>query len=344
MADQNVSAQRAAQLERIFPAGVPRLWCPSLTHYDPHGAIDSARIIAHLKHIAPHVKGLLIPGSTGDGWELAEHETRQVLDIALDQAAKLKLHLLIGVLKFDVSSTLSALGETAAWVKARHGPPAAKSSKEPAGKDAAPCFTVCPPRGRDLPAAAIESALVSMLETGHPLALYQLPQITQNEMSPGLLGQLAERFANFILFKDSSGADRVATAGKDLAGVFLMRGAECDYARWLKSAGGPYDGFLLSTANCFAAPLAQIILDLSEGRPEAAQQMSQRLTAVVNAVFQLVVGLPAGNPFVNANKAIDHFLHMALALWARRRRVCMPGRNCRSRCCARRQKSYRVTI
>ena len=41
------------------------------------------------------------------------------------------------------------------------------------------------------------------------------------------------------------------------------------YARWLKSAGGPYDGFLLSTANVFADRLAEMIA-LTAGRASAS--------------------------------------------------------------------------
>ena len=35
--------------------------------------------------------------------------------------------------------------------------------------------------------------------------------------------------------------------------------------------------------------------------------MSGRLTAVINEVFGLAASLKDGNPFTNANKAIDHF-------------------------------------
>jgi hypothetical protein len=86
-----------------------------------------------------------------------------------------------------------------------------------------------------------------------------------------------------------------------------MRGAEGDYARWLKIAGGPYDGFLLSTANCFAREFGQLINDLASGNPDAARPMSERLTKVIGDVFGLVKDLPQGNAFTNSNKAMDHF-------------------------------------
>ncbi|PYI85541.1 MAG: dihydrodipicolinate synthase family protein, partial [Verrucomicrobia bacterium] len=149
--------------------------------------------------------------------------------------------------------------------------------------------------------------LTSVLETGLPVSLYQLPQITQNEMAPELVASLAARFGNFFLFKDTSGADHVALSGKDFGGVFLVRGAEGDYVRWLTSAGGPYHGFLLSTANCLAHELHQMIEELAANRIDAARQRSARITSLVNDVFRIVTGLPHGNAFANANKAMDHF-------------------------------------
>jgi len=302
--ESSIAAERAQLLERLFPGGVPRLWCPSLTHYDPNGAIDGARIAAHLRFLSPHVKGFLIPGSTGDGWELSDDEFRQLLDIALDQAQKLQFHLLIGILKADAGAALNLLRDTMERIQARTKERDAISALIKARVCG---FAVCPPRGKESPQAEIGRALSTMLAAGLPMALYQLPQVTQNEISAELASDLATQFANFIMLKDSSGADRVALSGRSLTGVFTVRGAEGDYARWLKTGGGPYDGFLLSTANCFARELSQIIIDLEAKRFEAARQVSDRLTAALGEVFGLVERLPDGNAFANANKAIDHF-------------------------------------
>src|SRR5262249_13016998 len=150
-------------------------------------------------------------------------------------------------------------------------------------------------------------ALSAALETGLPIALYQLPQVTQNEISPELAARLASRFENFIFFKDTSGTDQVALSGKPLDGVFIVRGFEGNYARWLRAAGGPYQGFLLSTANCFARELHQLIEDVAGGRSEHARELSEKLTRAIDDAFQLARQIPVGNPFANANKAIDHF-------------------------------------
>ncbi len=289
---------RADWHARLFPRGIPALWCPLLTHYRNDGSLDHARITAHLRHLAPHVKGFLIPGSTGDGWEMSDEEIRELLGLALEQTAKLELHLLIGVLKTEARDACAVMRE--------HGRALPSEVTQHATRST-PSFTVCPPKGVDLPQEAIRDALTGILELGFPTALYQLPQVTQNEMSPETVAELAARFPNFILFKDTSGADRVANSGLDFGGVFLVRGAEGGYANWLKSGGGPYDGFLLSTANCFGRELHQVIELLKAGHREEAQRLSDRLSAVVKEVFALVAGLPDGNAFANANKAMDHF-------------------------------------
>lgn len=295
---------RAKRLATLFPAGVPTLWCPLLTHYDDSGAIDRARMAAHLRHLSPHVKGFLIPGSTGDGWEMDAAETRALLTIALDEIARLNLHLLVGVLKTNADEMRRTVLDTLSWLKMRTG----ERDNDAALAKARVCgFTICPPRGKELSQGAIEAALASVLGLGLPTALYQLPQITQNEISPELALGLARRYANFLFFKDTSGADHVASANQELDGVFLVRGAEGDYARWLRASGGPYHGFLLSTANCFGRELHQIGSELIAGRPDAASELSRRLTAVVNEAFRIVAGHPHGNAFANANKAIDHF-------------------------------------
>lgn len=298
------SLDRAQLLKAIFPGGIPTLWCPLLTHYDSEGAIDAKRIEAHLQHLAPHVKGFLIPGSTGDGWQLSDEESKRLVKLVLEPVQKLKLHLLVGVLKPDTDSMMNSLGELLDLIKAHSQ---TGDTVDALAKARVCGFTVCAPRGAERSQEEIERAFATVLEAGLPTALYQLPQVTQNEISPEALHSLAMRFANFTMFKDSSWKDRVALAGKDLGGVFMMRGAEGDYANWLKAAGGPYDGFLLSTANCFGAQLHQMIHDASNNRLESARRTSDVLTRVIDEVFALVKDFPHGNPFANANKAMDHF-------------------------------------
>jgi dihydrodipicolinate synthase/N-acetylneuraminate lyase len=169
-------------------------------------------------------------------------------------------------------------------------------------------FTICPPRGSELTQDEIEAELESVLELSLPIVLYQLPQVTENEMSPSLVTRLADRYPNLMLLKDSSGGDRVALEADGRSSPFLLRGAEGHYSQWLKESGGPYHGLLLSTANCFPRQLKTIVALLEEGRGDEATALSDRLTQVVAQVFELVTDMPEGNAFSNANKAVDHYM------------------------------------
>jgi dihydrodipicolinate synthase/N-acetylneuraminate lyase len=305
MSETQTAQRRLALINRLFPNGAPKLWCPPLTHYDAEGAPDRERIAAHLRNIAPYVKGLLVPGSTGDGWEMDDQQQRDLLDLVLKLSRQLNLHVLIGALRTDAEWERRVIIDALGRLKRRAGLEDDCDAMAAAGVCG---FTVCPPTGRDLPQQEICDRLATILELGVPVALYQLPQVTLNEMTPETVAELAGSYANFCLLKDTSGTDRVATSGLDFGGVYLVRGAEGNYGRWLKAGGGPYDGFLLSTANCFAGQLHRMIEHVEHGRMEAARAEIAPVEQVVARVFDLVAGLPDGNAFANANKAIDHFL------------------------------------
>ena len=295
---------RAALRAALFPDGVPQLWSPSLFFYDAQGGFDRARQAAHLAFMAPAVRGFLIPGSTGDAWEVSDDEAVAALGLAIDFAVPRGLDRLAGVLRPDAASMEALLDRVIGTVRER------------AGTDSLPrAFAACRLRGitlapptstSPLSQAAIVEALSPILSRGLPTALYQLPQVTGNRMAPETVAELAARFPNFLFFKDSGGTDEVALSGLLPPELVLLRGAEGDYARWHAALGGPYGGFLLSTANAFPGELAAILDALRDGHAEAAQALSARLSSVVADAFAAVAGLPDGNGFTNANKALAH--------------------------------------
>jgi dihydrodipicolinate synthase/N-acetylneuraminate lyase len=299
---ERFGSPRQQLIGRLFPRGIPRLWCPLLTHFDDGGAIDRDRTRAHLQFLRGSVRGLLIPGSTGEGWEIDAVETRTLLECVLDEIARTGMHLLIGVLKTDVDAMLQTIADTTAWLKRRTGVDDPLESMVRSGVCG---FTVCPPSGAGLTQDRIAAGLEAVLAHGLPTALYQLPQVTRNEMSSETVVALADRFPNFYLLKDTSGRDLIAASG--LRAVFLVRGAEGGYASHLAEGGGAYDGFLLSTANSFGPELARIVAHLERGESEAARALSARLSAFADEVFAQAARVPAGNAFTNANKAVDHF-------------------------------------
>ncbi len=303
--DDASSEARGKLIRHLFPQGVPRLWCPTLTHFAAPGQVDETRIRRHWQHLAPYVKGVLVPGSTGEGWEMSDADIQDLLAVVLDAARAADIRVLIGVLKTDLDNMLQCLDATMAFLQRRTG---VSSAEEALRRANVVGFTVCPPKGRHLDQAAITEALTCVAERGLPLAFYQLPQVTENEMSPETVQALAARHPNFYLFKDTSGKDLVAQSKLDFHGVFLVRGAEGEYARWPKSAGGPYDGFLLSTANVFARELDSILRLVAEGQGSEAATLAARPSRVVDGCFELVRGFPTGNAFTNANKVLDHLM------------------------------------
>ena len=302
--NKSIKEKRCALITRLFPEGIPRLWCPPLTHYTNEGNIDLARMEVHLADMSQGIKAFLSPGTTGDGWEMNEEEIREVLAFALDMAEKLNIQVLIGILKADAEAARQSIVDTLAWLQERTG---IRNNEEIIEKTRVCGFTVCAPRGSEPSQEQIYRALLPILQLQVPVALYQLPQVTKNEMSPEIVAKLAAEFSNFYLFKDSSGYDRVALSGLELNGLYLVRGAEGNYTKWLHTNDRNYDGFLLGSANCFAKELNSIIQNLSTGNLKTAQELSERIAGVVEQVSKYSADLPAGNPFANANKAIDHF-------------------------------------
>jgi dihydrodipicolinate synthase/N-acetylneuraminate lyase len=302
---ESAADYRAGLARKLFPRGIPKLWSPPLCHYTDDGKIDRKHIRAHLAHMAPHVKTHLIPGSTGDGWELSEKEIDELLEFIIKETGDLGVRLLIGVLRPDGDDARRDIVKTVEWLKALTG----VADPEKALSAAGVCgFTVCAPKGRAVSQEFMGAKLAAILELGYPTALYQLPQITENEIAPKTLEALAGRYGNFYLWKDTSGRDAVSLSGADLGGVFTVRGGEGAYARWYRGTpGGLYYGFLLGSANCFARQYDEVIRLADAGKHEEASALSDRLSRAVTAALEWAGKIPFGNAFANSNKAFDHF-------------------------------------
>lgn len=163
----------------------------------------------------------------------------------------------------------------------------------------------------------MERSLSRFLERGYPIAVYQLPQVTEVTMPPALLRRLAEKYDSFLFFKDSSGQDGMALSRISLDGVFMVRGAEGSYANWLADPiPSGYHGFLLSTANVYPGPLTSLITNVAAGAAGgdlvAATEVSERISRCTTTAFDLVTGDLAadigGNAFTNSAKAVDYWM------------------------------------
>lgn len=301
--------QRLELTEKLFPGGIPRLWVPLLTFYGEEAEIDPVHTQAHHDFLSPQVNSFLAPGSTGDGWELTSQEVDTLLKMQIEVARRRRHSLMIGVLRTgsgEAAEEVAALAERYSGKPTRRTGGIDQESVSALLRRRIAGFTITPPKGRELSQEEIFAEISSVLEFGLPTALYQLPQVTENRMEPETVEALSEKYPSFYMLKDTSGEDTLASAGLDYQGVWFVRGAEGGYADHLKSAGGNYDGYLLSTANCFAKELREIIWMCDNNRHGEARALAQRVSSVVDHAFGLVEGLSFGNPFSNANRAIDH--------------------------------------
>ncbi len=288
-----IRQQRTNSLLSLFHGEVPCLWCPPLTHFESLKVPSVPRIEAHLRWMSPYVRGILVPGSTGEGWQMSDDDIERLLDIVLPIASQLKMHVLIGILKTDIDSVLQAI----------------ERFEERSRHPNVVGFTICPPKGSGLSQDELFTGISRVMETGHRFALYQLPQVTQNELTASTVAQLAHSFPNFLLFKDTSGEDRVIDSAEDYHGVFFLRGAEAKgYSSFSKGSGGRYDGFLLSSANTFARPLSEMLAMIDRGEIEHAATLSRRIEAAIGEMFAVVAPHPIGNAFTNANKCFEHWM------------------------------------
>jgi dihydrodipicolinate synthase/N-acetylneuraminate lyase len=270
-----------------------RLWVPLLTHFDDNGHVDAARTAAHIRAIRPFLSGYLLAGSTGAGWAIDDAQFEAVLELGYNSAAfDPDSLMLIGCLRPTTEQVIARARMTEQRYKA------ADSVATYVG------LTICPPVGVHSPQQSRDHFEKIMDATESPIAVYQLPQVTQCEIEPATMTKLIAG-GRVHMFKDTSGEDHVAQSGVLGDAVWTLRGAEGGYYEALAPAG-MYHGWLLSTANGLARYYRALLEAADKNDENTARSISGRLTRAIMQIFELAGSLKAGNAFSNANRAIDH--------------------------------------
>ena len=265
------------------------LWVPLLTHFDASGRIDRVRTGGQVRALRSSLRGYLLAGSTGAGWRVSDRQFGQLLDaVAEGGVFEATDMVLAGCLRPTTDEVVA---------RARAAESALRSHPGYVG------VTVCPPVGATSQDEILRHYHAVFDAIGSPVAVYQLPQVTHCEVEPETMRALAAT-GRVHMFKDTSGNDRVADSGVLGPEVWTLRGAEGAYYEALKPRGH-YDGWLLSTANGFAANYRSIIALVQAGEHDAAQALSARVARAVDAIFALGTRMHIGNVFSNANRAID---------------------------------------
>ncbi|MCQ0986044.1 dihydrodipicolinate synthase family protein [Jiella marina] len=278
------------------------LWVPLLTHYTTSGAVDAARMLQHRHSLTPHVRQVMLAGSTGDGWELDDSQFDSLIDLGDSTDLPEGASLLFGILRPTTDEVVARL---------RHLE--SRLDDAPRLKSRLRGVAICPPvEETDDQARIREHFETAFAQSRLPVAVYQLPQVTRCILAPDTLAALSQN-PRVIMFKDSSGEDLVARDRSDYDGVVMVRGAEGGYLDALKPSG-PYDGWLLSTGNALAAPLRRVLELNASGNEKGAARLSDAISAAVEKVFAAAQQEGGANAFSNANRAMD-FLRAHGADW-----------------------------
>ncbi|WKN42768.1 dihydrodipicolinate synthase family protein [Tunicatimonas pelagia] len=280
---------------------VPKLWVPLLSHFKEDGVtIDVNRTKKHLQNIAPNIGGVLIPGSTGEGWEMSLLEQLSLLKQVLPLLKEKRLLVSIGILRTSSEGVLIDLETVAKELMAWSGE---ENLDQALDFYHIKGFTICNPKGKSFSQHQLIAYWEQVLARNLPTIFYQLPQVTGNELNRTSLVYLSGKYPNLYMVKDTSGEDELAKARENYGDLFFVRGYEGKYYKQLKKNGGYYDGLLLGTANVFSKELSQVI-ELSENE---AKRISIRLDKIIQPTFNKAGKVSYSNAFTITNKAFDHF-------------------------------------
>ncbi len=270
--------------------GFPTLWFPPLTYYKEGGIIDTCRMTEALKEIYPYSKGVLVPGSTGDGWVLSQDLQEDIVRFFLKGFEFGRFSMMIGALKQTSDETIASVRrwcEILCEESGRDDPVEAMKALD------VKAFVFCVPAGVDDRDTQIRE-MGRILDIGLPMAFYQLPLVTGVTVDPAVIRELADRYDNLIIAKDSGGKDEMALSGLLRDRLMLLRGAEGDPSAMILGESPVYDGLLLSTVNCFAREHSELMNGL---------RSYSGYGDVISEVFAAVTA-PVSNAFSDAVRAI----------------------------------------
>lgn len=228
--------------------GFPDLWFPPLTYYKEGGIIDTCTMTEALREVYPYSKGVLVPGSTGDGWVLSQDKQEDIVRFFLRGFDFGRFSMMIGALKQTSDETIESIRRWCEILAEESG----KADPAEAMKVLdVKAFVFCVPAGTEDRDAQVRE-MSKILESGLPMAFYQLPLVTGVTVDPSVIRELADKYDNLIIAKDSGGKDELAKSGLLRDRLMLLRGAEGDPSEMISGKSPIYDGLLLSTVNCFA--------------------------------------------------------------------------------------------
>ena len=258
----------------IEPSPVRGLWCATLTPLGHDGAIDHARLAAHVRALfAQGVNGVAPFGTTGEGPSFSVAERRAGLD-ALLAAGIAPSHLL-------APTGCAAFADTVALT--RHAVQAG----------CARCLVLPPFFFKDLSDGAVYRYFAALIDavgdTRLALSLYHIPQFSGVPIPPDVVAKLAADFPRVIAGVKDSGGDFTRTKAllARTPQLAILVGHEPDLPRSMRAGGA---GTICGVANTFPRLVAPLL------KPGVTKEDENRLKEFVDVIFRF--------PFLPAFKAI----------------------------------------
>lgn len=250
------------------------LWCATLTPLGHDGAVDHARMAAHVRSLFKQgVEGVAPFGTTGEGPSFSVAERRAGLDALL--AA--------GIAPSQVLPATGCAAFSDTVELTRHA----------IQNGCARCLLLPPFFFKDIADDAVYRYFATLIETVADdrlaLYLYHIPQFSGVPCSPSVVAKLAADFPNVVAGVKDSGGDfantqALLTRAPKLA---ILVGHEPHIPRLLRQGGA---GTICGIANTFPKIVAALL------KADVTQSDERRVERFIDVIF--------GFPFLPAFKAI----------------------------------------
>ena len=250
------------------------LWCATLTPLGPEGAIDHARMAAHIRALfSQGVDGVAPFGTTGEGPSFSVAERRAGLD-AMIAAGIAPSQLIPG-------TGCAAFADTVALT--RHAVQIGCSR----------CLVLPPFFFKDLADDAVYGYFAALIDAvADPrlsLYLYHIPQFSGVPIRASVVAQLAADFPRIVAGVKDSGGDFAHTEALVAAvpQLAILVGHEPHLPRLMRAGGA---GTICGIANLFPRLVAPLLT------PEVVEADQDRIAAFIDVIFRF--------PFLPAFKAL----------------------------------------
>ena len=250
------------------------LFVALVTPFNRKGVLKTERLQQLVRHLAPHVEGFLVNGTTGD-FPLLSREERWEAVAAVAEAVGGEKLVLAGT---GSASTREALALTA--------------DAQAAGADAAVVIT---PYYLRTTAEGLYRHFATLAEATPdlPILLYNFPQLAGQPIPPEIVARLRRDYPNIVGMKDTSGdlayADAVLAATDADFQLLIGRGTVVVPGMALGAKGT-----ILADANVAAPAWHRVMEMVARGDWESARSEQHRLAKLARLIGR------GGSPLLRA--------------------------------------------